>query len=549
VCCLEGQRRMSDPQEFIIRTEDVRPEEILDLFVPIQRDRELVDKLKSTSPVIIEGSRGTGKSLVLRVCEQEQLMEFESNRVLPVYVSFSRSSLLSTSDRQQFQHWMLASLCSKITRVLARNGLEGKPTEAIRVLTGGETNKPSAKSRLEILAAEFETSYRKPNVSIDTSDIPSIERFKEAVEDLCRAGKIRRFNVLFDEAAHIFRPEQQRQFFTLFRDLRSPYMTCNAAVYPGVTSYGDSFETSHDAQIVSLNRDVISDQYITQMREIVYRQADSGLQEEIARNENNFAALAYAVSGNPRLLLKTIALAGSIRTSDIEKVIKEFFRDAIWSEHSGLSERYPGHKALIDWGRQFIETHVIVDTNKKNDTWRNENKPERTCVFWVHRDAPEAAREALRLLMYTGIVARLDAGVVATRSEIGTRYSVNIGCLAANLARSISYITDLRRGLTIKRFTEYGANYPAFTEIAGQVGPLVEADISTVLDELLAKPVSVLDLTPHQKDALASIGVDTLGKALKSSEAEFKKAWYIGPKRSRQIMNVVTAAVFEYLSG
>jgi hypothetical protein len=45
------------------------------------------------------------------------------------------------------------------------------------------------------------------------------------------------------------------------------------------------------------------------------------------------------------------------------------------------------------------------------------------------------------------------------------------------------------------------------------------------------------------------IGIDTLGRALKSSEAEFKKAWYIGPKRSRQIMNVVTAAVFEYLSG
>jgi hypothetical protein len=540
---------MSEQQEFIIRTEDVRPEEILGLFVPIQRDRELVDKLKSTSPIIVEGSRGTGKSLLLRVCEQEQLKEFDSSRILPVYVSFSRSSLLSTNDHQQFQHWMLASLCSRIIRVLAQNGLEARPTEAIRVLTGGEIVKPGGKLNLELLAAAFEASYKNPGVSVDTSIIPSVERFKEAVEDICRLGKIRRFNVLFDEAAHIFRPEQQRQFFTLFRDLRSPFMTCNAAVYPGVTSYGDSFETSHDAQIISLNRDIASEQYVTQMREIVYRQADSKLQAEIARNANNFAALAYAVSGNPRLLLKTIALAGSIRTNDVEKVIKEFFRDAIWSEHSGLSERYPGHKALIDWGRQFIETHVIIDTNKKNEAWKNEGKPERTCFLWVHRDAPEAAREALRLLMYTGIVARLDSGIVATRREIGTRYAVNIGCLAANVSSPISYVTDLRRGLTVKRFTEYGANYSAFTEIAGRVGPIVEADISTVLSTLLAKPITVLDVTPHQKEALAAIGIDTLGKALKSSEADFKKAWYIGPKRSRQIMNVVTAAVFEYLSG
>ncbi|WP_159008286.1 hypothetical protein [Bradyrhizobium sp. S69] len=540
---------MTDQQEFIIRTEDVRPEEILGLFVPIQRDRELVDKLKSTAPTIIEGSRGTGKSLLLRVCEQEQFSEFESGRVLPIYLSFARSSLLTTKDGQQFQHWMLASLCSRIVRVLAQSGLEARPTEAMNLLTGGHIDKPGEKTKLDKLAAEFEASYKNPGDSIDTSAVPTIERFREAVEDICRSGNIRRFNVLFDEAAHIFRPEQQRQFFTLFRDLRSPFMTCNAAVYPGVTSYGDSFETIHDAQVISLNRDITSPNYVTQMREIVYQQAGSKLQEEISRNGNNFAALAYAVSGNPRLLLKTIALAGTVRTNDVEKVIKEFFREAIWSEHSGLSERYPGHKALIDWGRHFIETSVIAETNKKNEAWKAEGKPERTCFFWVHRDAPEAAREALRLLMYTGIVARLDSGVIATRRELGTRYSVNIGCLAVDSPSPIAYVSDLRTGLAVKRFTEYGANVASFLEIAARVGPIVEADLSAVLQTLLVKPISVLDLTAHQHEALASIGIDTLGKALRSSETDFKKAWYIGPKRSRQIMNVVSAAVFEYLSG
>jgi len=540
---------MAAPQDFIIRTEDVRPDAILDLFVPIQRDRDLVEKLKSTSPLIIEGSRGTGKSLLLRVAEQELLKAFEVDRVLPVYLSFARSSLLNTGDPQQFQHWMLASLCSRIIRTIAQIGLVASPTSAVQTLTGGSVGKPGEKSKFEIIAERFEESYKTRNVEIDISGLPTVDQFKDAIEDICSSLSIRRFNVMFDEAAHIFRPEQQRQFFTLFRDLRSPYMTCNAAVYPGVTAYGDSFERAHDAQMQSLHRDVSAPEYVSQMREIVFKQASSDLQAQILRQGSVFAALAYAVSGNPRLLLKTIALANSISSREVERVIKEFFREAIWAEHSGLAERYPGHKSLIDWGRSFVEQHVIPNIIERNEAWKKEGRPERTCFFWVHRDAPEAVKEGLRLLMYTGIVARLDSGVIATRREIGTRYAVNIGCLAVPTPNPIVFINDLRKGLTVKRFTEYGANYQTFPEIAAVVGDKIEADVSAILGSLLEKPVTVLDISDHQKSALASINIRTLGQALSSTEANFMKADYIGPKRSRRIKNVVTAAVIEYLSG
>jgi len=59
----------------------------------------------------------------------------------------------------------------------------------------------------------------------------------------------------------------------------------------------------------------------------------------------------------------------------------------------------------------------------------------------------------------------------------------------------------------------------------------------------------VLDLSLHQLGALQAMSIDTVGKALGSTEAEFRKAAYIGPVRSRKIMNVVTAAVCEFLSG
>ena len=87
---------------------------------------------------------------------------------------------------------------------------------------------------------------------------------------------------------------------------------------------------------------------------------------------------------------------------------------------------------------------MIPDTLTKNRSWREEGKTERTCFFWVERDAPEAVKEALRLLTYTGIVNKLDSGVIATRREIGTRYALSIGCLAASEANPITYISDLR---------------------------------------------------------------------------------------------------------
>lgn len=96
----------------IIRTEDIRPEYILDLYVDTTQDKKIVELLKSPTPTILEGSRGTGKSFLLRVTEAHLIETFEEKRILPIYVSFVKSSLLQSGDPNQFLHWMMARLCS-----------------------------------------------------------------------------------------------------------------------------------------------------------------------------------------------------------------------------------------------------------------------------------------------------------------------------------------------------------------------------------------------------------------------------------------------------
>jgi predicted AAA+ superfamily ATPase len=109
--------------EFFYRTEDIKPDEVLNYFVETKEDRSILKDLKAHNPVILIGGRGVGKSFLLRVAENELLLKFETKRILPIYVTFNKSSLIYTNNQNQFQHWMLARLCSSIIRTLKKVGL------------------------------------------------------------------------------------------------------------------------------------------------------------------------------------------------------------------------------------------------------------------------------------------------------------------------------------------------------------------------------------------------------------------------------------------
>ena len=536
--------------ELYLRTEDIQSEKLAALFVSTNEDRQTIEMLKSPTPVILEGSRGTGKSFLMRVAEQELSSRFEDDKVLPVYVSFIKSSLIHSLDPDQFRNWILARLCSRIIRAFKLKGLLQPSSAAMRLIGGGNISAGIDDfPAIELVSQQYEASWRNPGSNIDASKVPGIEDFKDAIEDICNANGVKRICVMFDEAAHILLPEQQRQFFTLFRDLRSPHIACNAAVYPGVTAYGSSFQPAHDASLRQVNRDILAPDYLSNMLEIVMKQAGDGLKRSIENNRDNFNALAFAVMGNPRFLLKTISKCPTLRSTAVSEEIKRFFISEIWSEHSGLAERYAGHRKLIDWGRDFIEKSVIPETRKKNDQRSADGKSESTCYFWLHRDAPQAVKEALRVLSYSGIVQKRDDAIRGTRSGVGTRYSVILGAVTAHDANPIPATLQIARGLSVKRFTEYGANHGSFQGMDG-ISFHSEPNMREVIAAQLARSVDCLEISKKQKDRLKQSGIQTVGDLLNTSEKELaKKIISVGPVRARQITNAATAAMLEYLSG
>lgn len=533
--------------DFFYRTEDMSPKDVLENFVETAEDRSAVDQLKGRNPTVLVGSRGVGKSFLMRVAEQELLDEYQETGIVPVYVTFVRSSLLRTGDPDQFRHWMLARICASILRTVRKLGLLATTPRSANILAGLPASKGDT-DELEKILLSYEESWKNPGQKVDFAGVPDIEDVKFALEDLTEELGIKRITLLMDEAAHIFLPTQQRQFFTMFRDLRSHCVTCNAAVYPGVTSYGDTFQPTHDATMISVNRDINSETYVDSMRQIVEKQAESGLLRNIARNGQNFAILAYAATGNPRILLKTISSAPNVSSSEVNAVLREFYRTEIWSEHSALSDKYTGHKPVIDWGRNFLEDVVLPELKQKNDGYLSQNKNS-TSYIWIHRDAPEIVKEALRVLCYTGVLTEQAGGIRATRSEVGKRYTVNLGCLFALEATPATTAFRIAKNLTPKRMSEYGANHASYRSLLDE-----EVDLSAIeegfdLSEQLNKPNTVLDITSYQRSKLDELQLGTVGDVLAATEDKLKEAHYIGDKRARRMRNAAIASVLEYLSG
>lgn len=539
---------------FTLRTEDLTLEEIDKFYVDTKHDRENIEFLKSNATGLLIGSRGTGKTMLLKIAEKELLDDFQNDRSLPVFVSFSSAALIDNKE-EIFKKWMLSKILFSLQGQLKRMGL--LKTKNIFSLLIGKDNEETDALAMEIskLINKLEKSW-KSNQSIDDSTlfVEDIDYFKELLHSICENLKINHIIFLFDEACHNFLPKQQREFFTLFRDLRNSDICCKAAVYPGITSYG-TFEMFHDSIVKRVEKDILAEDYVEKMRDIIKRQTDDRTYNILIQQGELLNSLIYAATGNPRVLLKSVYEASekltSLKKANVNSTIKDFYRTQMWNEYTKLGDKFSAYKEIIDWGRTFIEEKVLMETQNKNSRSKNEEYYDKqTIYFIIHKDAPELVRKAINILEYAGIVVLHTEGY-KTGGGIYNRYQINMGIVAASTSELDlpSYINKLRRGLSIKVVTEYGANSIAFKEL-DQIKDNINFDNGGIdLQTLLNKPVDILDIYEYQKKEIKKEGFCKLVDILNSSEIDLQKAHLIGPVRARNIYNLSINALLEYIIG
>lgn len=550
----------------LYRTEDIKDNEILNYFVDSKMDRDIIESLKSKSPILLMGSRGNGKTMLLKVAEQELDKEFNNTRILSVIVSFKKAGFLHEDESEFFNYWMMSKILVALKKKLRKITGLGEYNLFKEYYTSEFNSEDAVISKLTSFSEQLEkaskkrTSLEKEKIKSlaegiidDIKPVSEIEYFQDIIEELCETTGIDRIIIYFDEACHNFIPYQQREFFTLFRDLRSPYITCKAAVYPGLTSFG-TFQPFHDAELKTINRDILSESFIKNMREILEKQMPEESFNKLLKRGHFLNHLIYASAGNPRLLLKSVFSATQefkveLKTNNVNETIKNFYRNDIWSEHTKIADLYKNIKPLVNWGRDFIEDVVVPDTVNKNNDWvlkLEENR--QTSFFCIHRDAPESVKKAMRLLEYSGIVTLHTHGT-KVRKAVYDRYLLNLGIMVSQESKPSELLDNIIPRLSVKLYTDYGMNSPKYPDLSLINGIPDYQGGEEIIKIILQKSVYELDLTDYQKSLLISAGINTIEQVLSGSEKDLMRVYNVGEKRSRKIWNSAYNSVIEYVSG
>lgn len=82
---------------FVIRTEELEDSQLKELYVETENDNDILNRLKSQSPVLLVGSRGMGKSFLFKISQMQLLENFQKDRIFPVFLTF-RSASVNTDE-------------------------------------------------------------------------------------------------------------------------------------------------------------------------------------------------------------------------------------------------------------------------------------------------------------------------------------------------------------------------------------------------------------------------------------------------------------------
>lgn len=248
------------------RSEDLLYEDIQRLSVLGNFERKVVDTLKQSGAHLLQGSRGVGKSMLMRQAEVEMDSDFPSSKKLAVYVNFKTSTLLEgvkAEKRDAFQIWVGAKILQAIYDKLIMLDLVGHsdiqdPYYSVFGVKSAQGIQAAFKEKIHLLQ-KLSMSKNKDSIIQEIGSsfldrVNDVTFLLETIKEIISAFSIDRLVLLFDEAAHTFIPSQQEIFFEIYKLLHGGRIAVKAAVYPTVTSFGRNFEVGQDAIPISMDR-------------------------------------------------------------------------------------------------------------------------------------------------------------------------------------------------------------------------------------------------------------------------------------------------------
>ena len=411
------------------RTESLDEKLISKYF--IDRDNSKLSRLQDSEQYLLEGSRGVGKTMLMKASMLKTQQDFGKNSILPVWVSFEESirieriSIINNSI-DPFLQWTMGKIlyeCLKKIMELKPSSLDNLNSRLSQIFDVPEPeNFEKYATILDQYIRVLEKGDVDNNESLNqyspTSELSQILdnplSFKEFLLELINAYGLKRIILLFDEAAHVFSYSQQEKFFTFFKTLRDPLIACKAAVYPGITNYGKYFERGQDAKELKvqwspLDRDDVK--YIENIIKKRLQEFDLSYWEKLTANEDVLQTLSICSNGNPRFAFHIIDELENSKAFKGAKVSSQVLVNSVrtvfntkWKEFETLKHRLVKYENFISEAEEFIKAGILPNLRIWNDKQRKKPNGKLSIGFYITTDAFEKLEKVFSVLAYSNII-------------------------------------------------------------------------------------------------------------------------------------------------
>ena len=369
------------------RTESLDDKSIINYF--IERNDDKIVRLLDKEQYLLEGSRGVGKTMLMKTAMLQSLEKFGQNSILPVWISFEESIRLErisivNNNIDPFLQWTMGKILLETLYMI----LKTKP-EATKELDNRLSKIFGKKSvNTDEKYSDLLKNYIKTLEKADIKDSSELEKkipskglinaldnpyaFKEFLLTLIEDFNLSRIVFLFDEAAHVFSYSQQEKFFTFFKSLRDPRIACKAAVYPGITNYGKSFERGQDAKELRIGWDSSKREDLNYIKNILKKRIqgyDKKAWELLTVDNDIIDMICICSNGNPRFafhIVDELNFDKKITSKSLITTIRRVFKTK-WTEFSTLKQRLLKYEIHINEAEKLMKEIIIpnlVEWNK-----------------------------------------------------------------------------------------------------------------------------------------------------------------------------------------
>lgn len=475
------------------RTESLDKKLIKEYF--IDKDDDKIVRLLDSEQYLLEGSRGIGKTMLMKKAEIIANENFGRDSILAVWVSFEESirieriKVINSSNIDPFLQWTMGKILIEIlSRVieLRPTCLEQLSLRLAKVFNNNVENRLESYTEYMRLLNEYIELLERAEIE-DNNGLsemaPSEElarildnptSFRKFLIDIVDDFDLKRIVLLFDEAAHVFSFTQQEKFFTFFKSLRHPKIACKVSVYPGITNYGKYFERNQDAKELRIAWSSQSESDLNYIKNIIKKRIKSFNEEywnKLTVNDDIISTICICSNGNPRFAFHIIDEMQNInlfnqKNITYNQLINCLRRviEAKWKDFITLSNRMVKYKEHIIQAEEITKDLIIPNLREWNNKRRKTNK-KLSIGFYLEETAYKKLSKVFDILAYSNFMNVSDSKKSIGHSRYGYYISINPSLIFADLV--------LKETREIKDVSNNIDNNQVYSEGTYEIGELI----------------------------------------------------------------------------